>query len=418
MKSKHYCEKKDGYLYPVVNASYFIIVIGFFLVTSGFYFFKDYGGIARSYYILILLPTIIFLPYYFDKKFFFSKEMLIFFLPIVYLALSSLWVSELYREEDRSLFYRVKPLVFLFFLFLATKLILQRYRQIEKYLVHFLVVVALISSIVSLWQYVPEAYEKNHWPRMGGMSLRGDINVTATLYGVAFFFCVYGLASWDKLWRLVAFAASTSALVVIFFSQSKVPLLCVLFSFLWLACQGFKATTIKVFLLCAILVMVAMYSSFDRVPFMEKLTSHSERFELWSSAIEQMEGHWLLGHGVGSDIKLNFYGGSYASHTHNILIDTLRFGGIFGFVLLSVQILSVFFAGLKVVRVKKSFLPVLIWYVFGVFFLLTNGRQPLVKPYHVWFFYWIPLSLLLAQYYLYNTQEKLNVMNRNEQNDV
>ncbi len=38
----------------------------------------------------------------------------------------------------------------------------------------------------------------------------------------------------------------------------------------------------------------------------------------------------------------------------------------------------------------------LLWWLAGIGFLLTNGGQPLVKPHHTWFFYWIPLALLLA----------------------
>jgi len=381
-----------------------ILLIGFFLITGGFYFFKDYGGVARSFYVLFMLPTIICLPYCFDKKFFFSKEMLIFFVPIAYLALSTLWVSEEYKSEARSVLYWAKPSLFLLFLFVGIKIILERYRNVEEYLFKFLVVVALITAIISLYQYIPEAYSKNHWPRMAGMSLRGDINVTAALYGMAVVFSVYGLLVWNKRWAFMIICAILFSISIVLLSRSKVPLFYLIVSFIAFVGISFKGkgfSLAKLIIIIALLsVAIGFYAYFGRVPFIERLNSYSVRFELWLNAIEQMKGVWWFGHGVGSDINLIYSGREYASHSHNILIDTLRYGGLLGLILVLAQVIAVVFSGFWLAKKKVSYLLVLCWYVLGILFLLTNGQQLLVKPHHIWFYYWLPAALLLSICYL------------------
>lgn len=381
-----------------------ILLIGFFIITGGFYFFKDYGGVARSFYVLFMLPTIICLPYCFDKKFFFSKEMLIFFVPIAYLALSTLWVSEEYKSEARSVLYWAKPSIFLLFLFIGIKIILERYKNIEEYLFKFLIVVALVTAIISLYQYIPEAYSNGRWPRMAGMSLRGDINVTAALYGMAVVFSVYGLLVWEKRWALLCITAIFFSTGIVLLSQSKIPLLYLMVGFVSFIGISLKSKGFNYFKLLLMIFTLSMaaafYVYFGRVPFLEKLSSYSIRYELWLNAIEQLDGVWWFGHGVGSKIKLIFSGREYNSHAHNILVDALRYGGIVGLLLMLIQMVVAISSGIWLSKKKKSYCLVLSWYVLGIFFLLTNGQQPLVKPHHIWFYYWIPAALLLSVCYL------------------
>jgi O-antigen ligase len=90
-------------------------------------------------------------------------------------------------------------------------------------------------------------------------------------------------------------------------------------------------------------------------------------------------------------------GRAYHSHAHNFIVDAMRYGGLIGALLLTVQVTFVAAKGLILVRHNSSLLPLVAWFYLGVFFLLTNGQQPLVKPHHIWFFYWLPLVLIVGK---------------------
>ena len=191
---------------------------------------------------------------------------------------------------------------------------------------------------------------------------------------------------------------------IVLLSRSKVPLFYLIVSFIAFVGISFKGkgfSLAKLIIIIALLsVAIGFYAYFGRVPFIERLNSYSVRFELWLNAIEQMKGVWWFGHGVGSDINLIYSGREYASHSHNILIDTLRYGGLLGLILVLAQVIAVVFSGFWLAKKKVSYLLVLCWYVLGILFLLTNGQQLLVKPHHIWFYYWLPAALLLSICYL------------------
>lgn len=371
---------------------------GLFLMLACFYLAPSYGEVARSFYVLVMLPALIASPIWFKQSKLGLWPWLFFLIPIAYLAASTLWVDEQYIKPDRSTWYYFKPFLFLILLMLAVERVFQHFPQIDRCLVKFITVVALISGIISLWQYLPNAIETGTWPRMAGMSANHDINVTASFFGINIMFCIYGLVRWPSQWRWPLCLSLIISLIIVILSQSKVPLVCFMLSMVWLLLQGFQQRTLKKLIpLFLLLILVALFGFyyFERIPFMDRTISYGARIDLWHQAISQSKDAWYFGHGVGSDIELKFQ--NTFMHSHNLIFDTLRYGGIFGTLLLVVQMIYVAVRGLVLFRDDKYFLPIVAWFYLGVFFLLTNGQHPLVKPHHIWFYYWLPLVLILSK---------------------
>lgn len=369
-------------------------------MVGSFYLAPSYGEVARSFYVFVMLPALIALPYWLPRAGLFSWSWLIFLLPIAYLAVSVFWVDENHISSERSQWYFFKPFLFLILLLLAVQRVLRVYPKVDDYLLKFVTVVALISGVISLWHYLPAAIELDKWPRMAGMSANHDINVTAALFGLNIVFCIFGFAKWSKGWRWPLLVSLLLSLIIVLLTRSKVPLFYFVASIVWWFVHSVKQKKIvAVILVSLVLLSIAgsVFYYFDRVPFLDRATSYSIRLKFWQSVIEQLKTDIWFGFGIGSNIQFEYMGKAYYSHAHNFIVDTIRYGGVVGAVLLSAQVIFVAVKGLILVRHNSSLLPLIAWFFMGVFFLLTNGQQPLVKPHHIWFFYWLPLVLIVGK---------------------
>ena len=373
--------------------------LGLFLLCGGFYFFPDYGGVARVFYLCVLLPAVLASPFW-RSRLSHPLHWALYLLPICYLALSTSWALPTGASDGRSIWYLCKPLLFLAALFLAINMVLSRCVQLPEALLQWLTLVALVTGIIALLQYLPPAIITGKWPRMAGISLRGDINVTAALYGVNCLFCVWGLLHWRHGWRWLLVVSLLVSLAVALLSRSKVPLVCALSACVWLLWASLARDSLRRLLpwvLPPLLVLpLAYFIYFERVPFLDRPEGYLLRLDLWSQALEQAASRPWFGHGLGSALDFELRGKPFHSHAHNFVLDTLRYGGVVGASALLLQLLSTAVIVRRLLRRSRDYIPIALWWLAGVLFLLTNGQQPLVKPHHIWFFYWLPLGLLLA----------------------
>lgn len=375
---------------------------GLLLLPVSFYLARDYGDSARVFYLLVLLPALLALPWWLPRQ---RRSGLLgagfLLLPPAWLALSTSWVDPALQEGSRSTWYHVKPLLFLAGLWLACSVCVRRYPPFPRWLAGAVCLVSLPSALLTLLLYLTQALETGAWPRLAGVSLRGDVNVTATLYAVAAIFFACAILRHRSRWNLVRLAALLLFLAIALLSRSKVPLLALIAIFAMLLHVALQQLSLRTRLAIAAvpLLMVAVYAvTLERIPLLERPEGYLLRLELWSQSLGQIAQARWFGHGVGAELPLYLPAQPVIGHAHNMLLDTWRVGGLVGALLLLGQLAGGAFIGWRVLRSHPDWLPVAGWWALGVFFLMTNGQQPLVKPHHVWFYYWIPLSLLLARY--------------------
>lgn len=377
-----------------------LVTGGLVLLPASFFLARDYGDSARVFYLLILLPTLLALPWWLRNPAWRCRHGLLFLLPPAWLALSVAWLDPALATSERSTWYLVKPLVFLAALWLAALMAVGRYPALPRWLGLGIGLVAVPSALLTLANYLPQALAIGDWTRLEGISLRGDVNVTATLYSVAAIFLARDLPTARGRWRIARLLALALFLAIALLSRSKVPLLALLCIFALLLQHTLRRLRLpaQLALVAVPLALLAAYMLFlGRVPLLERPEGYLLRLELWSQTLEQARAAWWIGHGVGAQLPLYLPQQPVIGHAHNILLDTLRTGGLIGALLLLLQISLGGLLAWRVARREPDWRPVAAWWGLGVFFLMTNGQHPLVKPHHIWFYYWVPLALLLAR---------------------
>lgn len=384
------------------RSCYRVVLAGFFWLPLSYYLVTSYGDIARFFYWLILLPCLLALPLWLRHFHFLDRHILVFIIPVTYLALSTFWVADDLFDPARGQWYYCKRLLFLIALLLAAWRIGRQEDFLKRYLYKCFVVVGMTSAALALWFYQPGAEYLGDWARLSGISVHHDINVSATLFGLNMLFCAYGVIYWKRSWLAVIAPSMLLSLAALLLSQSKIPLLCAIVAVAWLLLHGWRNSyrwRLAILLMSAVLVMVAaaFLVYFQRIPFLDRTESYSIRMELWRSAIEQARPVWLFGHGVGSEASTWLQGKPYYSHAHNFILDTYLYGGLIGALLVAGQCFYTARVGIRRALRDHTDLPLAIWFVTGSLFLLTNGQQPLVKVHHIWFFYWIPAALILTR---------------------
>ncbi|MBN7797018.1 O-antigen ligase family protein [Parahaliea mediterranea] len=385
---------------PLPRALAPVVALGLLLMSAGFYLFPDYGAVARCFYLLVLLPVVV-LALLRPGALAMPPLQALVFLPLpLYLALSTTWGLAGTGAAGPQYWDLVKPALFLAALLGGSHLARARYPNLPALLPRAIVLAALPSALTGLAQYLPQALESGDWPRMAGISLRGDINVNAALHGLSCLFCAWGLRHWSPRWRPWLWCTLPLSLLSALLSQSKVGLLLGLLALAALAWSALRhsgrqwlATGLA---LAGLALLLAFFAGFERIPFLYRLEGYSVRLDLWSQGVEQAARHPWLGHGLGADLPLTRFGEPYHSHVHNLLLGTLRYGGVIGLGLILWQLGGTLWLAWRERLWRGDDGALLMWWLAGLAFLLTNGSQPLLKPHHTWFFYWIPLALLLA----------------------
>ncbi|WP_444926096.1 O-antigen ligase family protein [Microbulbifer sp. TRSA002] len=371
--------------------------LGLFLLVCGYYVSPKISGVQTSFYLTLLPTAFLLLAWRRSYHFLISWQFLTFCsLPII-LALSTLWASpdtaDVYRQPD----YYWKLVLYLSLFYFVVFFLLEQYGDnILHKLLLSLIVIGLLSGIASLIAYSLDGGLQD-LRRIGGISLEGNIDKTGMLFGFHALFCCYGLYQNPRIWRWLSGAGLLTSCIYIVLSQTKVPIVMAGFS-IFLVVFGNLSRLLKIIIVVAIVcaLPLAYFTLYGDLPLLHRGSAYSIRMTLWQKTFEEFLQSPLFGQGLVHKkfIELN----RMVPHPHNFLLDIARFSGILGVAACAWQGLS----ALWTVRSKErllSWIPGLYftWFVFGVLAMLTYAQQPLVKPNYIWFFYWIPLAILLAR---------------------
>ncbi|MCL2644135.1 MAG: O-antigen ligase family protein [Betaproteobacteria bacterium] len=149
-----------------------------------------------------------------------------------------------------------------------------------------------------------------------------------------------------------------------------------------------KSDLIFLFMLAIFAGLLFLFSNNFNQSVAERFNEDSYRLSIWREVLNIFMNHWLFGQGVGASViiadELSF------RHSHNIFFDILRVGGIVGGLLFVYMFVSM--VRLSYIRPANMFY--LLWLVFGLLSLFTNGKLPLCNPGGMEIFaFWIPLFL-------------------------
>ncbi|MCG8329210.1 MAG: O-antigen ligase family protein [Chitinophagales bacterium] len=372
---------------------YEVIRIGLIVFINGFFCFPEVSWVKSAFYILVLLPGLILLSIEL-KRFPFSDKFLLVFITLpVYLSLSHLWANEEYIT--RNFFFFFKQVIFIFILVFCFWAVIRVRKPFLLELLSTIVISGTAFAFISIIHHFLVAEERFFISALGGFST-GDSNKTAAYFTIHLALCCYFLIfNVQPFKSLTATYLITAAIILdialILLTDAKAPWLIIPLIPLIFLLGKWKVKhqlTIWVTLIAtATLCFFGFYS-------LESLLSERSvyaRLDMWTDSISQIEDQFWQG--LGLTYKLNLPNPEYTQlHSHNIFIDTIRFGGIIGLTFLVAQIYTI-------IRINtKEMKWFTFWYIAGIFLLSLYGQQPLTRPGYIWFLYWIPGVIILSNY--------------------
>jgi O-antigen ligase len=120
----------------------------------------------------------------------------------------------------------------------------------------------------------------------------------------------------------------------------------------------------------------------------------SYRFDIWQTSLHESFEYVWFGQGASHKSPIYIATGEQFSHSHNILLSVFRMSGSLGVLLFVTNLVLCLIAGFKAETSTHKIW--IIWLVFGLICLLSNGKYPLTRPSSTWFAYWIPIAFICA----------------------
>lgn len=377
-----------------------IIYYGMYLFIGGIYIFPNNSGTQQVFYLLITLPFLLLFPLLIKELPWKSKCFYVYMAFPLYMFVSHYWAP--YDSVERGWFFFFRQLICFFIFYMALWLIIRLNNKFVEQIIVFLIVIGALSASISLSIHIYSNTDFYNTPLFGFSIV--DIDKASAIYAIHLGFCIAAMATIFKtkesvLLRLLLFVAILLDLFAISLTKAIGGWVIVFISLTAVLLDKIKNRR-KSFIAAVLIAFL-----FGLVGFVLFTTLLSERtidvrVHLISLAIDQWVDNFYFG--VGLTYKLPIENDFYSQplpHSHNFIIDTLRFGGLIGGLLLlinlSVGVLKNWFPS----SCSRVNLYLVVWLVCGIVASSIYGQQPYVRPgSYMWFFYWMPLALTLVCY--------------------
>tara|TARA_R110001599_G_scaffold353884_2_gene602357 strand:+ start:42707 stop:43882 length:1176 start_codon:yes stop_codon:yes gene_type:complete len=357
---------------------YTVFIAGYFLLPMA-------PGHRRLYYILVL-PAVLIL--WRELANFYRGNMLCWLLLLyaAYMMASLLWTADF--EPQTALEAIGYTLSLLTFCLISGYLWVEQAPRMDR-LAHRATWLAAAAALVSIVAW----YIANPFPlsRLEPLGVMHHQNKAASAYGVFLVLCMhYVFTERGRENRVVYCSLAAILLSLVVFTQSRTALAGVSVGLLILL--GYRALAIAGIGIAAVWALMSANTQFWE----HRVLDYSFRPGIWEQVLENMQGHWWLGHGYLTDTQVNAYNMVF-SHAHNSYLATLRDGGLVGLALL-IAILAVALHwawGLYRQRGERIYLALILY---GMTSVAMDYDRLLVHPKEIWLFFWLPVALIMAAY--------------------
>ncbi|MEN0108136.1 MAG: O-antigen ligase family protein [Pseudomonas sp.] len=248
--------------------------------------------------------------------------------------------------------------------------------------------VAVAAALLSIARY----WAGDDHQRLPGYGALYNPLLSAHVYG---FFAAYWLCRWYRqanAWHWPSLLALGVLGALLLLTGSRTPLMALAACLLWLGLLHWRRR-LWLFVPGAVLMVLA----WQLLPTEGVLSRGlSYRPAIWAEVWRQMDGHLLVGHGLGSPQVFKVAGLPEAlADTHNMELGVLFEGGLLGLGLwLLLYGHALVYAWRQRQRTEVLMASTLV--VFGLVAGFTEGSAFFSRPKEHWFLLWIPLALLAA----------------------
>lgn len=370
------------------------VTLGFFL--AGFFLLPTSKALNNVYYALVLAPAL-FLLRATDWRWLAGSTVWRFAMLLSgYLTLSGLWSAGFtfkdWLHEAKALPYLVVYLAVLACVCVRQPIAWER-------LLRAVVLAAVVGTLVSAALF----YRAAPWTaRLGFYGAVYNANEAATLAGGCLMLVLFHILPAERVrwrqgwWLLVAVVLATGILL----TGSRMPLAAAV------VCTGLGFALLRQWrllglLLAAFALMIGLLlaDGYDYRQSVERSDAH--RLAIWQQFSVRVAAQPWVGEGILTDDSTQVESrADHASplainHPHSVYLATALYGGLPALGLLAVLVGLALRQGMGLaLREEPAWLLVLL---LGLLCMLTDGDRLLHAPRGIWFYFWLPVGVLLAR---------------------
>jgi len=227
----------------------------------------------------------------------------------------------------------------------------------------------------------------------------GEMIQDAMFAGLLFFTAIW-LINESKSWKLktLYFISLIPFVIVLFIAKSRGPQFALFLTLpLFIYFQNIQLKNIFSILLCLSIIVLNVTLIFpDSInSLFSRGISAPYRLGIWTTVFQESLEFFWFGQGISKMTSVVTPLGTF-DHSHNIILSVFRMGGIAGVLLFLCNLILIAFSALK--NQSSTHRLWIIWLVFGLFCMLTNGQYPFARPKTSWLAYWVPIAFLCASY--------------------
>ena len=372
----------------ILLVCYGLFFLGYFVVPKSLE-----GDHYKLYYAVITLLTLPLIPQGISlvKR---DKLFLVFLAYIMYMLASVTWSDAFYADPApwHEIVDYFKHGFHLLIFILGTRVLMQTLPEQYEQMRRLLFFAAGVAGVVTMLYW----YSAHDFPdhRLEGMSLMRNPNDLALVYGAV---CTWGfayIASGQRMVSRLPYILILAVLILlVLLTQSRgalTGLLCAagIFS---ISRRRLK----ELLLVTVVLLTVIVIAVLTEPQIVDRMLARGDtyRFELWSGIIEQIAHRPLAGSGYLSSAVIEIEVAGY--NAHSIFLATFRDGGLLGLALLVSMLALACRRAYGIGRLTGDY-TWLAALVFAIVFLITAGDRLIDRPKEVWFAFWLPIAMIIA----------------------
>jgi O-antigen ligase len=368
-----------------------VLPLGWFALLTGMFWLPQRNYYHKLYYLLLATPALLALICRPRQAAGLLRNPLVlcFLLFSGYMLLTLFW-----SDTHEYMISLAKRPLYILMLFLACGFLVQHSLQPllrpMQWAAWTCNAAALLSLAYYLYGYLESA--PHEFSRFSGYGALYNPLLSAHLYG---FFTAWWLAAWfvDRQPIPLASLASLALLgILLLATGSRTPLVALGATMLWLTLLHGNRHALAVCMGCSVAAILLVMAYPESI--LQRGLSY--RPDIWEQALQQIEQHPWLGHGLGHSvvIRIAAFKDAFAD-PHNIQLAVLLSGGLVGW------LLWVVLYGLAVGyclkhRQDTNVTRISALLIFGLVSGLTEGGAYLSRPKEHWFLVWIPMAMLAA----------------------
>jgi hypothetical protein len=375
-------------LHAAIQALAYKWIYAGFLVYLAAWFFLEGSRQKTFFYLLLALPALSLFPHLRHIFRVDHRAMLAFTSFLAYFSVSACWGEGTFRDA-------LKLALLTFCLLLVIEACMRYFTT--KFLVDFIIIIGGLSICIHLLA-IPSleggfsTFTKTRFSLHYSEGWGNDNPIdSAIILGLPVIAAWWSFPGRKRLVQVSLFLLILCASVLILFTKSRGPILAL--GATLLAMTLTRRNKSDVLLLCSACALSGiLFLCVDiEEHIRERIMVSNYRVHIWRQTWEQFLDHFWLGSGFGSRANIPISPEWAVTHAHSFVLEAFRVGGIIGGCLLFLLLWTMM--DRRILNSVGFFF--LLWLIYGMLCLLTNGRLLLIQPWEIEFFaFWVPLLCL------------------------